>query len=152
MSCRAGPCFVPRDGREERHTHRANESVSLVHRALPGWCVDLVRDGVHPADLNDRAVWAALGRTALSAQECGLGWIDWEYLLDVSTSRLARQAQQRHGKPRSQRAVRQSYEAAWERAWERRTQQPAWDHQQIATEAETRAAAATSLAANPDAD
>lgn len=93
----------------------------MTHRtALPGRTVDLIRDGVRPADLRvggDRAVWRALVSTAASALQRGHDFTDWAALVTETRSNLGRQMRLKGGtKERPQRAVERTLTKAWETA------------------------------------
>lgn len=88
--------------------------------ALPGRTVDLIRDGVRPADLRaggDRAVWRALVSTAASALQHGHDFTDWASLVTETRSNLGRQMRLKGGtKERPQRTVERTLLKAWETA------------------------------------
>lgn len=130
--------------------------MTALNRALPGWAIDLIRDGVPSADLKasgNRAVWRALVSTAASAQERGWDSTEWEYLVLEAASRLGNQVRlkDRH-KARTPKAVAKMLTDAWESAWEWRTENPAWDRDQVNAKAQERAAAVLALVADADAD
>ncbi len=128
-----------------------------MDRALPGWAVDLIRDGVHPRDLKargDRAVWSALVRTAVSAHQRGQGLLDWESLVNDPRSHLGAQVRLKDGhRPRKPVAVAKMLSAAWDAAvvWASE-QQPAWDREQTRDEALRRASAMRELVSDADTD
>lgn len=88
-----------------------------MNRALPATIIDLIRDGVNPADMKaggDRAVWKALVRTASSASQRGQTWEEWEALLAESKSRLGAQARLKRGrKERTTRDYNRTLISAW---------------------------------------
>jgi hypothetical protein len=127
-----------------------------MDRALPAWAIDLIRDGVRPADLRakgSRAVWRALVRTASSAQVRGQDQMEWEYLILQPQSLLGTQVRLRDAHhTRTARAVTNTLSKAWETAWEWRTRQPnAWSAQEVTQVAQERAKAIIDLVADPDA-
>lgn len=75
-----------------------------MNRALPGWAVDVIRDGIPPSDLHrrgDKAVWTALRRTAISAQIRGWTETDWLSAVLAQPGHLGQQARLRsRGKSR----------------------------------------------------
>jgi hypothetical protein len=85
--------------------------------ALPGRTVDLIRDGVRPADLRaggDRAVWRALVSTAASALQRGHDFTEWAALVTETRSNLGRQMRLKGGKKeRTQRTVERTLRNAW---------------------------------------
>lgn len=124
---------------------------------LPGWAVDLIHNGVPPADLKakgGRAVWTALVRTAASAQH--RDWDRWRWEEEVTDPRrnLGRQVAVKDGRrPRTPKAVQKTLHDAWEAAWEWRTTQDApWSRQEAQEAAEERARAAVAVAEDPDTD
>ena len=125
-------------------------------RALPGWAIDMIRDGVPSADLRasgNRAVWRALVSTALSAQVRGWASGEWECLVLEPASRLGGQVRLRdRHKARTDKAVAKMLTDAWDRAWEYRTENPTWDRDQVQAEAAERAAAVLVAVADADAD
>jgi hypothetical protein len=100
-----------------------------LNRALPGRTIDLIREGVSPADLRergDRAVYSALVRTAMSA--CQRGWDCWEWEAEVQAaqSHLGQQVRLRVGaKPRTAKAVVAMLSDAWEAATVKVSESPA---------------------------
>lgn len=125
-------------------------------RALPGWAIDVIRDGVPSADLRasgSRAVWRALVSTAMSAQVRGHDSGEWECLVLEPASRLGGQVRlkDRH-KARTDKDVAKMLTDAWDRAWEYRTENPTWDRDQVQAEAAERAAAVLAAVADADAD
>ncbi|KAA1427867.1 helix-turn-helix domain-containing protein [Nocardioides antri] len=121
---------------------------------LPGWAVDLIRDGVPPRELRargDRAVWDELGRTALSAIAHGWSRPEWEYLVLEPGSDLGRQARlTSSGKVRTPRSLARTLTTAWERAEKRAEESPAWTTETARDEAVRRAQRVRDLAADPD--
>lgn len=126
-----------------------------MDRALPGWAIDLIRDGVPAADLKargDRAVWSALVRTAASAHQRGQDAMEWEYLVLDTRSHLGQQLRLKDGhRVRKPLTVKKTLANAWDAAvvWcsER---EPAWTAEDAAREAEERAAVLVDLIADPD--
>jgi hypothetical protein len=126
-----------------------------VNWALPGWAIDLIRDGVPADELKrhgSRAVWNALVRTAASAYQRGWCDVEWEGLLAEPASNLGRQA----GTDSRQRLLgkaeqRKRLSAAWDKAvtWAS-GQPPAWTSEQAAAIARERAQRLTDIAADPD--
>lgn len=124
-------------------------------RALPGWAIDLIREGVPTADLKEGgggAASKALWRTAMSAQTRGQDAAEWLSLVTNLHNNLARQFALRDG--RTERTPVQIHKALmdiWESAWERRTAlPPTWSAAEVATQATLRADAVLSLVADPD--
>jgi len=104
-------------------------------RALPGPIIDLIRDGVPQAGLNDgadRAVWRALRSTAMSATQRGWTEPEWIGLLADEASRLGRQSRLRHGrKQRPPADHRRQLHTAWTSAAKRITTDPALTTREI---------------------
>lgn len=128
-----------------------------MNGTLPPWAIDLIRDGVPPADLKakgGRAVWHALVRTAASAQHYDWDRWVWEEEVTSPKSNLGRQVATKDGRrPRTPKAVRKTLQDAWEAAWEWRTTQEApWSRQEAQEAAEERAKAAVAVAEDPDTD
>lgn len=91
----------------------------MSDRALPARMIDLVRDGVRPADLREsgeRAVYNALVRTAASAQQRGWTYSEWAALLSEVRSTLGRQVRVRRDKERTRLAVEKTLRGAWDAA------------------------------------
>lgn len=89
-----------------------------VRRALPGPIIDLIRDGVEHPGKNTKKTYAAAVRTAMSAQQRGWGFPDWEALMMEPASTLGLQMA-------IQRAqYRRSLREAWEHAARRITESP----------------------------
>ena len=134
----------------------SQQSDTLLNRALPGRYIDLMRDGVTPADLRahgDKAVWRALLRTAHSAQIRGWDVVEWECLILEDRNQLARQIRtRRDGRPKPQRTVEKTLSKAWDAAWEHRTTNPTMDRADVAETAKERAAIALDVAAEADND
>ena len=119
--------------------------------------LDLIRDGVSPAELRTRgrrAVWRALLSTAESAQSRGIGFAEWRGLLQERRSQLGTQVfyAQRGAKPRSPREVEKDLAKAWAtaEAW-LATQPPAWSDTAREEELSTRIELARTVAEHPDA-
>lgn len=100
-----------------------------LDRALPARTIDLIREGVSPADLRERgdqAVFSALVKTAMSA--CQRGWDCWEWIEVVHDARshLGQQLRLRGGaKLRTPQAIQKTMDAAWEAATLRVSESPA---------------------------
>jgi hypothetical protein len=100
-----------------------------LDRALPSRTIDLIREGVSPADLRERgdqAVFSALVKTAMSA--CQRGWDCWEWVEVVHDARshLGQQVRLKGGaKPRTAQAVAKTMDAAWEAATVKVSESPA---------------------------
>lgn len=129
----------------------------MLDRALPGWAIDLCRDGVDPDRLRqkgDRAVFSTLVSIAMSAQARGWGDVELEALiLDDQRSNLGNQVRLRGGKhPRSRAQIAKLMRDAWNRAWEHRTSETQWSPDQAAEEVARRAAHAVNIAADADND
>ncbi len=128
-----------------------------MDRALPPPMIDLIRDGVPPAELltsGSRAVWRALCRTAASA--CQRGWDAWEWEAEVGkpASRLGAQARLRDGKKaRTDKAYADTLHNAWDKATAWVSEQPrAFDREQMRELAQNKATALLVLASDPAAD
>ncbi len=128
-----------------------------MDRALPPLMIDLIRDGVPPAELRasgSRAVWRALFRTAASA--CQRGWDAWEWEQRVGepASRLGAQARLRDGKKaRTDKAYADTLHNAWDKATAWVSEQPrAFDREQMRELAQNKATALLVLASDPAAD
>ncbi|WP_345037397.1 hypothetical protein [Georgenia daeguensis] len=96
-------------------------TTTTTRSALPGRMVDLIRDGVPPADLRakgDRAVWAALVKTAASSQQRGHTYAEWAAIVTDAKSALGRQASIRAGrdKVKSPAAREKTLRSAWDAA------------------------------------
>jgi len=115
-----------------------------MERALPGRYIDLIRDGVSPAELKAKgrvAVWSALVQTAMSAQARGWDQTEWAALVLAPNSYLGYQAKSK-GKDRTlpDMQVVKQMDNAWEKTWELRTSRdPAWTPEQARIEALERA-------------
>lgn len=73
----------------------------VLHRALPGWAIDLMREGVPGWDLKERgqrAVFSALFRTAASACQRGMPQSEWQAYVMEPRSRLSNQVRLRNGR------------------------------------------------------
>ena len=94
--------------------------------------IDVVHDGVPPADLRgrgDKAVWNALCSTAMSAMQHGYGYPDWCATVLAPQNRLGAQVRVRVGrgdKPRSREDVYRQLQTAWDKAAVRVASSPAW--------------------------
>lgn len=123
-------------------------------KALPGWAIDLIRDGVPWDELRvrgQRAVWDALGRTALAAINAGHSRAEWEYEVLHPTSALGGQNRLRDGrKARTQQAATKDLHSAWMRATRRATESPAWTREEARREAALRAEALRCFASDPE--
>jgi hypothetical protein len=90
------------------------------YRALPGYMIDLIRDGLSRSKLRaggDRAVFNALVRTAGSARQRGHTYPQWAELISQVRSALGRQARQTsRGKERSRAAYERMLQRAWDKA------------------------------------
>jgi hypothetical protein len=100
-----------------------------MDRALPGHMVDLMHDGACSADLKakgDRAVYAALLRTAASAVQRGWPYPEWADLVMNPRHELARQAQLKNGRPRGRLGTEKFLRQAWDKAaaWVATTEKP----------------------------
>lgn len=99
--------------------------------------IDVVRDGLAPAELHgrgDTAVWAALRSTAMSAMQGGYGFPDWCATVLEPRSRLGAQASVRVGrgdKPRSTEDVHRQLASAWDSAAARVAESPAWTRDDV---------------------
>lgn len=88
-------------------------------RNLPARTIDVIRDGVAPADLRDRgsrAVWGSLVSTAASAIQRGWSFADWAGELSRRTSTLGTQVRLRKGREIPPAAVEKRLRAAWDAA------------------------------------
>lgn len=71
------------------------ETETPTRRALPGWAVDRIHDGVPPKELKargSRAVYGNLISTAMAAIQAGHGWPEWHAEITSPTSRLGQQS------------------------------------------------------------
>lgn len=89
-----------------------------AHRSLPGPIIDLIRDGVPHAGKDQRRTYNAAVRTAMSAQQRGWPYYEWESLMMEPASRLGIQIALRR------RDVRQCLRQAWARAAQRIAMSP----------------------------
>lgn len=126
-----------------------------MNRALPGWAIDLIRDGVPGPGLRrggGKAVWRALVQTASSAQIRGWGIVEWEFLVLAKASHLGRQVALKDGRrERTGCQVDKTLFDAWNQAWEWRTMQPeTWDRDTVRKVAHRRAAQMRDLASDGD--
>lgn len=141
------------DRPKSRDAHRTPPT-PRQRRALPGWAIDLIRDGVPTQELRvrgQRAVWNALGRTALAAVNAGHSRPEWEYEVMRPVSKLGLQNRLRaDGKERTAQAANKALNSAWDRAAKHATESPAWTRETARQEAEERAAALRLVVANPD--
>ena len=106
-------------------------------RALPGWAIDLITDGVAPRELwksGNQAVFGALVSTAMSAQHRDWSIMEWEALLLDRKRKLVTQVRRSSGAPETPARVRQVLHDAWDRAWANRTNDPAWDADALTVE------------------
>jgi len=91
-----------------------------LERALRGWAIDLIRDGVALQKLRTsggKAVYKALWRTAASA--CQRGWDQWEWeeLVFEPQSQLGRQVRLRDGRTRvPEDRIRKTMDRVWDQA------------------------------------
>jgi hypothetical protein len=92
----------------------------VLDRALPGPMIDLIRDGVHAAELKEsggRAVYKALWRTAASASQRGLDRWEWEEYVFQPQSHLGRQLRLRDGRTQlPPERVRKTLDNVWDHA------------------------------------
>lgn len=99
--------------------------------------IDVVRDGLTPAELKgrgDTAVWAALRSTAMSAMQGGYGFPDWCATVLEPRSRLGAQVRVRVGrgdKPRTPEDVHRQLATAWDSAAARVAESPAWTRDDV---------------------
>lgn len=107
--------------------------------AVPGWVVDLARDGIDPAEFKneprDLVVSRALFKTALFAQFSNQTEAEWLSAVDRTvTHALARQVHtDRRGRELHQLAVRKKYAKVWKDAWRWRLTRPApWTREEAA--------------------
>lgn len=122
-------------------------------RALPGWAIDLITDGVAPRKLwqsGNPAVVGALISTAMSAQHRNWSIMEWEALILDRKRLLVTQLRRSSGAPETRAGVRQALNYAWDQAWANRTSTPPWDRDALTEEVEQRSARA--LAAVEDHD
>lgn len=126
---------------------------------LPGWAVDLIRDGLPPAVLatpktgGARAVYKALVSTAVAALNADRTQSEWQDLLTADTSALARQHRLRDGRTtRSPLSVQKDLDKAWTTATTWLTNQDApWTRDDLAHEVKQRVEAARMVCADADA-
>jgi hypothetical protein len=128
-----------------------------MDRALPGWAIDLIRDGVPGKDLatsGHKALWKGLIRTAASAQARGWDRSEWDALILEPRSKLGYQLRVRdNDRSRTPKAVSDLLGNAWEKAWEWRTEQEnAWSPEQVSAHAHEIATATLALIADADAE
>lgn len=127
-----------------------------MYRAMPGWAIDLMREGVPTNDLKERggkAVWSALLSTATSAQQSSWDKFEWEHQIRQAKSILGRQLRMRDGRRElTPKAFDKQLDQAWEKAWEYRTARPApWTAEEVREHAHTRAMAVLELVADAEA-
>lgn len=141
---------------KENDPSGADRTQRRQHRSMPSWAIDLIRDGVPGAELREngqRAVWDALGRTALAAINAGHSRAEWENEVARPVSRLGHQNRVKSsGKERTVKAANDSLNSAWERAMKRAIEQPAWTPAEAAIEAARRSEGLLLVAADPDLD
>lgn len=125
-------------------------------RILPGWAIDLIRDGVDPRDLaktGHKAVYMALNSTALAAVNAGWSRPEWEDEVESPRSKLGLQNRLRdQDKVRSKQSSMKSLNTAWERAEKYAAAHPAWTREQAHEEAQRRAQHLQLVAADPEAE
>lgn len=129
----------------------------MTYGGLPGWAIDLIRDGVPARDLQSAArwavVWRAVYRTALSAQNHSWGYPEWHLVITEPDSRLGEQFRRRDARRRKTEAqLARDLLKIWERAWEYRTANPAWSAVEVAEIAEARARLLAAVATEADND
>ena len=128
-----------------------------MDRALPAWAIDVIRDGVAPAELKkrgDRAVWSALVRTAASAHQRGQSVMEWEAQITDPRSRLGVQVTLKDGhRARKPLTVAKTIADAWDAAvvWCSEQDKP-WGSEEVRAAAEARAVLIRDLVADPDAE
>ena len=125
--------------------------------ALPGWAIDVIRDGVPKSDLKangGRAALHELRRTALSAQLHGQDRAEWLALVSDPYNALARQYAMSDGrKPKKALSLHRNLLDIWEKAAEYLSTLPGtWTGEEVAAQAHLRADAIDSLVANPHVD
>lgn len=120
-----------------------------MNRALPGPVIDLIRDGVPELEVKrrgaDRAIRAALIRTAASAHQRGWTRVEWTDLVDQRANLLSRQVHvQANGTEYTARHVERAYRTAWEEAarWVTEDAAPAFDRASALARVEDLTAAA----------
>lgn len=122
-------------------------------RALPGWAVDLITDGVAPPALRatgNKAVFGALVSTAMSAQQRGWARFEWESLVLEPHRRLISQ-HRRDGRGRRTETplrVGKTLKAAWDAARVNCTGTPGWNAPALAAQVAKRHAIALAAAAD----
>jgi hypothetical protein len=123
---------------------------------LPGWAIDLIRDGVGPGELRasgQKAVYGALVSTALSAVNAGWSRPRWEDEVERPGSKLGLQNRLgANGKERTKRSSNRSLNLAWERAEKYATANPPWTREEANAEARRRAKNLRILVADADVD
>ena len=144
----------PENRRASELTRAALPRALRPRRALPGWAIDLIRDGVSREDFQERgqrAVWDALGRTALAAINVGHSRPDWEYEVTRPVSKLGLQNRLKaDGKERTTQAATKSLNSAWLRAEKYATESPAWTREIAREESHKRTSALRAAIADPD--
>lgn len=127
-----------------------------MRRALPGWCVDLIRDGVRGVDLRKHgngAVDRETNRICLSAMACEQTLPEIDALIFEIRSNLATQLCWRRGKPLSNADGRKRLHRIWARAAAyRASHRTPWTAEERTAEAVDRADALAKLTADRDAD
>ncbi len=126
------------------------------HRSMSTEMIDLIRDGVSPADLHargGRSVWDAVGCTALAAVNSGWSAQEWKSEVTRATSKLGHQLRVRQGgKAKSAVQVEKELDRAWTRAVDKAAASPAWSKDQARVEAESRASSLLLIVADSTAD
>jgi hypothetical protein len=124
-----------------------------VNRALPGWAVDVIYDGISESELQergDRAVWAALRRTAMSAHVRGWPESEWSAYVLTAPRRLGQQVRLHRGKPRGPVEIDKQLRKAWTSAVTYLSARPAvMAAEEVARRGTERAAAALEVVADP---
>lgn len=95
-----------------------NNHIGVLNRALPGWAVDALGDGLpEPQSRDRRKLWAMCVRIAMTAQR--RGWSESEYLTEVTSRKhgLWRQlTTRRNGRPYPDKFGYKELRSAWDAA------------------------------------
>src|SRR4051794_27478841 len=104
------------------------EHAVAFHKALPSTMIDLIRDGVLPADLKAQgsgSLSQALIRTAMSARQCGWTYAEWAGEVLMRRSKLGSQLSVKKGREVPRGTVNKALLKAWDKAGQRIEESPA---------------------------